>query len=126
MRGAARQGARARAALGASRRRRHFAALSQTLDRHYADRHGRGTAPSPAERLRLLGLGWSALALALAACVQRQGWPMGSVSWIGTLTLGAFVLVLLLSYAPAVAVRAARWAGMLGGCGLLMMRAMPA
>ncbi|MGO4156215.1 DUF3325 domain-containing protein [Cupriavidus sp. YAF13] len=103
-----------------------FTALSQTLDRHYADRHGRGAAPSPAARLRLQGLGWAALALALAACVQQQGWPMGSVSWIGTLTLGALVLVLLLSYAPAIAVRAARWAGMLGGCGLLTMGAMPA
>ena len=30
-----------------------FTALSQTLDRHYADRHGRGATPSPAERLRL-------------------------------------------------------------------------
>ena len=103
-----------------------FTALSQTLDRHYADRHGRGATPSPAERLRLQVLGWAALALALAACVQQQGWPMGSVSWIGTLTLGALVLVLLLSYAPAIAVRAARWVGLLGGCGLLMMRAMPA
>ncbi|MGE8368219.1 DUF3325 domain-containing protein [Cupriavidus sp.] len=98
-----------------------FTALSQTLDRHYADRHGRGSSPCASERLRLHGLGWAALALALAACVRHEGWPMGTVSWLGTLTLGALLLVLLLSYAPAIAVRAALWTGALGGCGLLVM-----
>ncbi|MGT2491586.1 DUF3325 family protein [Cupriavidus basilensis] len=33
-----------------------FTALSQTLDRHYADRHGRGSSPCASERLRLHGL----------------------------------------------------------------------
>ncbi|WP_420992360.1 DUF3325 domain-containing protein [Cupriavidus sp. 30B13] len=102
-----------------------FAALSQTLDRHYAERHGRGSAPGAAERMRLHALGWSALALALLACVAQQGWPVGTVSWIGMLTLGALPLVLLLSYAPALALRAARWSGVLGGCGLLALRALP-
>ncbi len=97
-----------------------FAALSQTLDRHYAERNGRGASPGVSERLRLHGLGWTALALALAACVRQEGWPMGTVSWIGTLTAGALLLVLLLTYAPAIAVRAARWAGALGGCAMLL------
>jgi len=102
-----------------------FSTLSQTLDRHYADRNGRGSVPGAAERMRLHGLGWAALALALAACVLEQGWPMGTVAWVGMLTLGALPVVLLLSCAPALALRAAGWSGALGGCGLLALRALP-
>ena len=50
-----------------------FAATSITMDRHYADIHGRGAEPSPATRLRLRTLGWIGLALSFMACIGASG-----------------------------------------------------
>jgi hypothetical protein len=91
-----------------------FGALSMTLDRHYAQIHGRGAEPPAALLPYLHGLGWLALGLALAARVSADGWPLGTVYWVGTLTLSGIALVLLLSYAPRAAPRLAPWAAAVG------------
>lgn len=91
-----------------------FAALSLTLDRHYAQIHGRGAEPPAALLPYLHGLGWLALGLALAAQVGAEGWAMGVLYWVGTLTLSGVGLVLLLSYAPRAAPRLAPWAAAVG------------
>ncbi|MBY4947437.1 DUF3325 domain-containing protein [Cupriavidus respiraculi] len=89
-------------------------ALSMTLDRHYAQVHGRGAEPPPALLPYLHGLGWLALGLALASHVGAEGWAMGTLYWVGTLTVSGVALVLLLSYAPRTAPRLAPWAAAVG------------
>ncbi|SDD51688.1 Protein of unknown function [Cupriavidus sp. YR651] len=77
-----------------------FTWLAQTIERHHADRFGRGTSPS-AQRMRRLRLqGWGALGLALAACVAAQGWVFGILYWAGLLTVSAFAVVGAFAWAP--------------------------
>lgn len=77
-----------------------LAANSVSLDRHYADIHGRGKELEARTRLRCRTLGWLGIALSLAACVGANGWHTGPVLWCGVLTAAAIVLTLLLQYAP--------------------------
>jgi hypothetical protein len=51
-------------------------------------------------------LGWIGVGLSFAACVAGDGWKIGPICWLGTLTASAIVLVLLASYAPRIATRA--------------------
>lgn len=87
-----------------------FAAKSLTLDRHYADIHGRGKEPSPRLCLQLRTLGWLALALSFAACIAASGWHIGPVVWCGVLSIAAWSATLLLQYAPRKAIKSA-WIG---------------
>ena len=87
-----------------------FAAKSLTLDRHYADLHGRGKEPSARLCLQLRTLGWLALALSFAACIRASGWHIGPVLWCGVLSIAAWCVALLLQYAPRHAIQAA-WIG---------------
>jgi len=72
------------------------------LERHY--RQVWKKAP-PARLLRSLrAAGWLALALAFYACVTVWGTAMGAVGWFGLVSLTGFGLVLLLPFAPRLAV----------------------
>lgn len=75
-------------------------ALSSTMDRHYANLHGRGAEPSKRLRLRMQLLGWTCIAASFAACIASDGWHIGPVLWFGALTASALLLTLLLHYAP--------------------------
>ena len=75
-----------------------FAALSFAMDRHHQQLRGR--MPSPGLRLALRLLGYAGLLLALLAAAAHWGWGMGFVAWFGALSMGGFLVVLLLPYAP--------------------------
>ena len=81
-----------------------------SIDRHYADIHGRGAEPGRRLRLQLRLVGWLALALSFGACVAASGWHIGPVLWCGVLSVAAWSVTLLLQYAPRRAVQAA-WIG---------------
>lgn len=91
-----------------------WTALSIGMDRHYADIHGRGKEPDQRTRRMCRVLGTVALALTFAVCVHLQGWTVGSVLCLGTMTASALLLVLLLTYAPQRAVRGGQVAAGLG------------
>ncbi|WP_207802744.1 DUF3325 domain-containing protein [Roseicella frigidaeris] len=75
-----------------------LAALCFAMDRHH--RQVLDRAPSPGLRLALRLLGGGGLLLALLAAAAHWGWGMGVVAWFGALSVGGFVVVLLLPYAP--------------------------
>lgn len=75
-------------------------ALSLAMDRHYADVHGRGKEPDAAMRRVFRIAGSLALLAVFAVSVAMEGWTIGAVLCLGTMTAGALLLVLLLSYAP--------------------------
>ncbi|WP_175625148.1 MULTISPECIES: DUF3325 domain-containing protein [Oxalobacteraceae] len=77
-----------------------WTALSLGMDRHYADIHGRGKEPQQSERNLYRMLGTLALLATYAISVKLQGWTVGSVLCLGTMTAGALLLVMLLTYAP--------------------------
>ncbi|SOZ68020.1 conserved hypothetical protein; putative membrane protein [Cupriavidus taiwanensis] len=77
-----------------------LAALALSLERHHADIHGRGSMPSRGAVARLRLAGAVALALAWSLHIVAQGGPMGTVTWLGTLTVSAIAVALGLSYAP--------------------------
>lgn len=87
-----------------------LAAKGLSIDRHYADIHGRGAEPTPRLRLQLRLVGWLALALSFGACVAASGWHIGPVLWCGVLSVAAWSVTLLLQYAPRRALQAA-WIG---------------
>lgn len=87
-----------------------LAANGLSIDRHYADIHGRSKEPDPRLRLRCRSAGWLGIVLSLAACVAARGWHTGPVLWCGLLTASAIALALLFQYRPALAPRLA-WAG---------------
>ena len=91
-----------------------WTALSIGMDRHYADMHGRGKEPDQRTRRLCRMVGTVALILTYAACVSVQGWAIGSVLCLGTMTISALLLVLLLSYAPQRAVRVGQVTAVLG------------
>lgn len=88
-----------------------FAATSITMDRHYADIHGRGKEASASTRLRLRTLGWIGLALSFMACIGASGWHIGPVLWCGVLSLAAWSVTLLLQYHPRKVMQGA-WTGL--------------
>jgi hypothetical protein len=75
-------------------------ALSLAMDRHYADVHGRGKEPDAGTRRLFRIAGSFALLAVFAISVVLEGWTIGPVLCLGTMTAGALLLVLLLSYAP--------------------------
>jgi hypothetical protein len=79
-----------------------FAALALAMDRHYADAFGRGESPSPLLRRGMQWAGSLGLVLSLATIIAQVGWAIGSVIWLGVLTLAALPLALLLAYAPRI------------------------
>src|SRR3546814_6018596 len=77
-----------------------FTALSLGMDRHHADIHGRGSVPGKQQRIRLQASGSLALMASYFISSQAEGWAMGTLSCLGTMTAAALPLALLLTYAP--------------------------
>jgi len=96
-------------------------ALCLSMERHYADLHGRGAAPTRELRRNLQLAGWSALILALASAIGSEGGPHGVMLWLGGLSGAGLALVLLLPYAPRLASQLAQAAGA-GGALLFLLR----
>jgi len=84
-----------------------FAALALAMDRHYADAFGRGESPSPRLRRVMQTVGSIGLCLSLAMLVAHSGWALGTLYWLGVLTLAALTLALLLAYVPRLGLWAA-------------------
>lgn len=95
-----------------------FAALAMSLDRHYADIHGRGNAPAAGTVRVLHAVGWPALALTWAICIAAEGWSLGTLFWVGTMTASGFVIVLVLAYRPRAIPRILPWAAGVGVGGM--------
>ncbi|OEC32745.1 Protein of unknown function [Pseudomonas cuatrocienegasensis] len=93
-----------------------MAALCLGMERHFKQvwQH----LPSPGQRQALRLAGWALLAGSFAACVLAWGWAMGPVGWLGQVSLGGFLLLMLLPYWPRLAVLlpvfAAPWLGLVG------------
>ena len=98
-----------------------FAATSITMDRHYADIHGRGQEASRTTRLRLRTLGWIGLALSFMASIGASGWHIGPVLWCGILSLAAWSVTLLLQYHPRKVMQGA-WIGIPAALLTLLLR----
>jgi hypothetical protein len=82
-----------------------FCSLCLAMDRHHADLFG--TRPSAGRARLLYWGGWTLLALALWLSIAAHGVAVGSVLWVGLLSVAAVTLVLLLTYRPRLAAVAA-------------------
>ncbi|MBL6458380.1 DUF3325 domain-containing protein [Belnapia sp. T6] len=82
-----------------------FLALALAMDRHHRDLLG--GVPSRMGRLLFRGGGWMLLGLSIAPCCALWGPSFGAIAWCGLLTLAAFTLVSLTTYAPRAALLAA-------------------
>ena len=89
-------------------------ALCQRLDRHY--RQVWGKPVSRWQRLGLRAVGWLGLAISFGLCLAEWGTAMGPVAWFGVMSLAGFGLVMLLPYAPRLAVYLGGAAGVWGVC----------
>ncbi|MFE8646598.1 DUF3325 domain-containing protein [Sphingomonas sp. NCPPB 2930] len=87
-----------------------FLALGLAMDRHYEDSFGRGREPGR-RRPWMRAAGAVALLVSLAVCCHLRGAAQGWVLWFGVLTAGAWVVVLVMSYAPRRATGLAMAAG---------------
>lgn len=65
--------------------------LALSMHRHHRDVFG--VAPTRRRMIALRVPGWTLLAAAGAACVVEDGWPNGSVLWVGILTVAALAVV---------------------------------
>jgi len=72
-----------------------FAMLGLARDRHQRDVLGRKFSAIASKRLRAAG--WTCFALAFVMAGRALGWAYGTVEWIGQLSIGAIVAVLLLA-----------------------------
>lgn len=75
-----------------------FMVLCLSMSRHRREVFDRVFPPRFDVRLR--GLGFALLLLALWASALHSGWQIGAVLWIALLTLAALLVALMLSYAP--------------------------
>ncbi len=85
-----------------------WTALSIGMDRHYSDIHGRGKEPDQRTRNQARMTGTLALIATFAICVKLEGWTVGAILCLGTMTAGALLLVLQLTYAPQRVMRAGK------------------
>lgn len=76
--------------------------LCLSMPRHYRQVWGRES--SSARKLLLRVQGWLTMALSFLCAVRAIGWAVGPVEWIGLLSVSGLALVLLLPYAPRLAV----------------------
>lgn len=72
-----------------------FAMLCLARDRHQRDLFGRKLSGAAVRWLRAGG--WACLALAFVVAGRGLGWAYGSVEWLGQLSAGAFISVILLT-----------------------------
>lgn len=72
-----------------------FAMLCLARERHQRDAFGRKLSGAAAQRLRAGG--FLALALAFVLAGTGLGWAYGAVEWLGQLSAGALVTIVLLA-----------------------------
>lgn len=79
-----------------------FLLLALAMDRHHRDlfRH----APDRMRRRHFQLGGWALLGLSLLPCLALWGGAIGWVAWLGVLSVAAWGLVFLLTYAPRTAI----------------------
>jgi hypothetical protein len=82
-----------------------MAGLCLAMHRHHSQVWGRDVGRVTRRVFQCLG--WLLLALAIVPCVQAWGASVGTVAWLGFLSVGALVLAGLLPYAPRFAAGAA-------------------
>ncbi len=68
---------------------------------------GRGHTLMPSRQLQLRVAGWLLLTCSYSLTVSQFDWGVGSVLWLGTLTLAGVLLVLLMAYLPRLTLRLA-------------------
>ncbi|MEQ7808311.1 DUF3325 domain-containing protein [Xanthomonas hortorum pv. hederae] len=86
-------------------------ALAVAMHRHYEQLTGRRTAPFTQRRL-LRAMGVCLLIAALVLCVLGWGGTVGTMLWLGFLSVGALLVALGLAYAP----HWSAWLALLLGC----------
>ncbi|OAX87844.1 hypothetical protein A7D16_14050 [Xanthomonas nasturtii] len=97
-----------------------FAALCLAMDKHQQEFRGRLLGAARSRQLRVLG--WVLILLTFGLAVHAQGWGIGPVLWLGTLTGAAAVLSLwLLPYRRGAIVPAALVAPVLVGVMQVLM-----
>jgi uncharacterized membrane protein YjjP (DUF1212 family) len=72
-----------------------FAALCAARERHQRDLFGHALSPLRARVLRVMG--WGLLGLTLLVAVNG-GWAQGFLIWVGSLSIGAFISILMLTH----------------------------
>ncbi|XUP37280.1 DUF3325 domain-containing protein (plasmid) [Xanthomonas axonopodis pv. vasculorum] len=91
-----------------------LAVLCLAMDKHQQELCGLLLGTARSRQLRVVG--WLLLCLSFALAVHAQGWGIGTVLWLGTLTATAAVLSLwLLPYRRGAVVPAAVAAPVLAG-----------
>jgi len=98
--------------------------LSQAMDRHCDQLMARG-APGPLLRAVLRLLAAALMALALWYCIGGWGASVGTVAWLGWLSVSALLVAWLLSYAPRSGAVVIALAGM-GALAWTLMRGLAA
>lgn len=73
-------------------------ALSLAVERHHEQVHGRGHVQRRSHRLLLRLAGLVLLTWALALCISGWGAGVGIVAWCCWLSVGAVLVVLMLTY----------------------------
>jgi hypothetical protein len=77
-----------------------FIALCLGMEKHQMDLYG--AARAPATTMQRIGwAGWALTAAAFLAAVLARGWAVGTVLWLGAMTLAGIVITYgLLPYRP--------------------------
>ncbi|APO96050.1 DUF3325 domain-containing protein [Xanthomonas vesicatoria] len=96
-----------------------FAALCLAMEKHQHEVRGRSLGAARTRQLR--SIGWVLLLCTFGLAVRAQGWGIGPVLWLGTLTAAAAPLSLwLLPYRRGAILPAALVAPVLAGMGQLL------
>ncbi|MEA9554765.1 DUF3325 domain-containing protein [Xanthomonas nasturtii] len=96
-----------------------FAALCLAMEKHQHEVRGRSLGTARTRQLRIVG--WLLLSLTFGIAVHAQGWGIGPVLWLGTVTAAAALLSLwLLPYRRALILPAAMAAPVLAGMAQLL------
>lgn len=75
-----------------------FSAIALGTERHAKQVFGR--QPAPPLRRALSATGWVLLVASLAPALAARGPSIGSLNWLGYLSVAAVAIALLLSYRP--------------------------
>lgn len=96
-----------------------FIALSLAMSRHFRNVFA-AAEPAFRQRLALRLAGWLLLAVTAVLCIAVWGLSVGIVALFGVLTMSAFAVALMLTYAPTMLVRTGAVFGLIGGCALVL------